>query len=84
MADEKRPVVDRTTGISIGLSVMLAALVVGWAAKDATFKESTSNGIVNMQEDINEIKYDLKESQKEISNLKVRVALVEEKQKEGR
>lgn len=75
--EEKRPFVDKTTGISIGLALLLAALVVGWTTNDAAFKSEMSSSMESIQISIAEIKAELAENQDDIIDLKVRVALIE-------
>jgi hypothetical protein len=80
---DKRPIVDKTTGISIGLAVILSGFVVGWAYKDATFKEQVSSGLTHMQTDIDEIKANQQQDKRDIQDLKVRVALIEAEMENG-
>jgi hypothetical protein len=75
--EDKRPIVDKTTGISIGLALLLAALIVGWTTNDAAFKSEMSSSMESIQVSIAEIKAELAENQDDIIDLKVRVALLE-------
>ena len=77
METRSKPLVDKTTGISIGLAVLLGGLIIAWTTTDATFKSDMTTGLTQVNVTISEIKEDLEEDQADIVDLKVRLALVE-------
>lgn len=77
MNTERKPIVDKSTGISIGLALVLAALIIGWTTNDASFKSDMKSSMNQVSSNIEKIQGDLEKKQEDIIDLKVRVALLE-------